>query len=279
MESLVASKIVENIKAKAIENLDEGMLLKPQIAEQFENVAYDFATPFEKFARSGITGSPIKNKAPDRKDAFAFLITQFLNVVPSSYGEFRYYNSADRSYLNKFHNEFREYWREQVEDLKTLLKSAPQFLEPESISEKDLVFINVGYRGFDYEGKGSFHPKLYDTYEVINKGAPYHFWKKADCKGIEAAFIDIFIISSLHFVKLSLGASGVLDRTDIIHRDIKKLNIVNNNLLEIFFHGFYDPEIIVLDDYKSALDLQRHLTNLRQVRYENKNQRQVQAQR
>jgi len=71
---------------------------------------------------------------------------------------------------------------------------------------------------------------------------------------------------------LSIGEKGVIDRIQqIIQRDIKKLNIFENNMVEVFFHGHYDPETIVLSDYKSALKLQQYLTELRDVQKNNDN--------
>jgi hypothetical protein len=79
--------------------------------------------------------------------------------------------------------------------------------------------------------------------------------------------IKLFIISEKYLIMLSLDENGLNDRIEhIIQKDIKRLNIRHDSTLEVHFHGHHEPLSIDVDDYKSALQLQRHLTELRQVR-------------
>ncbi len=271
----MTEKIISIIRTKFIENLNEGLLLR----EDFNN--FELTESDKNYYRRNFhssTTSIYHNERddiiiPDKKNPRTYLTAILLKTKQkrkkddnSWYSD--YYQPFDKDFEHHFHS----YWQEKLFVLKDILNNAPEFVNAETISDKDLAFINVGYRWTYYEGAGSYHPKLQNAFQIINENISFKYYKKADCKDINATFADIFIFTTKYFIKLSLGANGVLDRTEhIIQRDIKKLNIVDNNKLEIYFHGHFDPEIIVLDNYKSALQIQRHLTELRQVRSDNKN--------
>ena len=165
---------------------------------------------------------------------------------------------------SKFFERCKENFNNTYKEYADILSNSIKYLKAENIDLRDKIFVNVGNRDFFYAGSGSYHPKLVDRFNVINNKIQYKYCKSADCKGIETKYVDVFIISNKYFVKLSINNKGIIDRVEhIIKRDVKKLNIVGDNMLEIYFHGLFDPEVIVLDSYDEALKLQRHITQLR----------------
>lgn len=265
----MTNKIISIIREKFIENLDEGLLLRPDIGS-FKLSEEDRSFYGNKCNTEVHSSTPHDDRSyvniPEKGNPIAYLTAVFLTTKLERKNGDRYenyYAAFDNNFTDKLFN----YWGKEASILKVILNDASEFISAEAISDKDSVIINVGYRWYSYEGSGSHHPKLQNAFEVINNDEPFTYYKKADCKEITATFADLFIVSSKYFIKLSLGSDGVINRTEhVIQRDINKLNIIDNNKLEIYFHGHFDPEIIVIDDYKSALQLQRQLTELRQVR-------------
>lgn len=301
----MVDKLIKDIKAKFIENFDEGLLLSDSFPNEFKefqklfNWIVEFMNEHTHFYRGStfshnirlseslkgvvkkkyelfwayfyIPGEFPKNSEDfvlSKKNLILLLAYPFIkNLRIKGEGFVSFAIEADLV------DNIKDIWNPKAAKVSSILANAPDFLKHENIGATDKVVINVGYRSFGYEGQYSHHPKLINKIDVINKEKRYHFVKKSDCKEIEDTFADIFIVNSKYFIKLSLGEKGMIDRTEnIISRDIKKLNIAQGNLLEIYFHGHYDPETIVLDDYSEALNLQRHITELREKRtvYEGK---------
>jgi len=257
-------KIVGIIKNKFIENLDEGLFLRQDINE-FE-LSDEQKDILRMDSRNSFRDAIV---IPDKQNPKFYLSKIILKtMICKDDPTFKSYITYD-SYFN-IH--FNKYWSEKAKILEDILLNAPQFISAESISEDDFVFVNVGYRDWIWENKGGYSEKINNTFTVINNNQRSLYIKKADCKKSRETYTDIYIISRKYFIKLSLGSKGVIDRTEhIIQRDIKKINIAENIMLEVFFHGHFDPETIILDDYKTALNLQRHLTELRQVRTDSYN--------
>lgn len=167
--------------------------------------------------------------------------------------------------------------------VESIVKHLPKYFDAEDIDERDTVIINVGFRDNYYEGKASYHPKLINTFKVLNNEIEYSYIHKADTKEVKSYYSDIFIISNRYFIKLSIGEAGLIDRTEHLLRDIKKVNLAADEVVEIFFHGLFDAASIVLDSYADALNLQRKLTNLREVKkdfsHSNNSRRETQFQK
>lgn len=291
--------IVQNIKTKFVENLDEGLLL----AENYENDYTRYLAFLNKvvaryeemkkhngwdenkrylnryvegrkrydsinhlFKIPSVSYNEKEKLSISKKYLIPYLAAEVLNT-PTEKSMYHIHSDKYGVIDSNFPERFNNFWNPKALMLKAILDNALYALKHEKITNSDKVIINVGYRSFDYEGKGSYHPKLYDIIEIKNNGKSHRFTKKGDCKGIKVTIADIFIITNKHFIKLSISAEGVLDGTkNIIARDIKKLNISLGNLLEIYFHGHYDPETIVLNDYSEAHNLLAHLTDLRDRR-------------
>ena len=64
---------------------------------------------------------------------------------------------------------------------------------------------------------------------------------------------------------IEIGTTGLLATggTHIIKRDIKKINIVENNVLQVYYHGEHLPSNIVMDSYMDALNLQDTLIRIK----------------
>jgi hypothetical protein len=329
--------IVEQIKDKFIENLDEGLLLQPPLYQEFteENMnlsKFDYNELKEIYEVVKVHGWNKKytEKFYNKSNPLLYLIIKILDGTYTSININKDYlrdfdllrliiinniefllqdhNSKEHSKLynevfmmvmpsyatiwndhnnfkskldwelkektkfyKKLNDSIKKTFAPDFQILNSIINNVTEVLKAEEILKQDIFYVNVGYRSYNFEGRYSYHPKLFDEFYVRNKSKSFYFIKKSDCKGIKATYADIFIISARYFIKLTLGENGIIDRTQhILARDIKKTNIVDNNKLEIYFHGLYDPETIIMDDYKSALDLQKHLTDLRQVRFDNK---------
>lgn len=258
-------RLVRDIQRKFIENLPEGLLLIEHLADKFQyHEDIYFEEDIEPIVKSIKQG---KNKRPlDKRNIVEYLACQWmLDQIEGDYDE----NNRTVYYLNKddldLNIEFHDYWNCRLSMLEKILKRAPEIINLENILESETkIIINVGHRSYYYEGELTPHPKLFDLIKVYNNGKVYEFEKVSDCKGINATFADVFMFSKKYFIKLSIGENGIIDRVEnIIQRDIKKINIVQNQLLEIYFHGLYDPETIVLDSYGEALQLQREISEHR----------------
>lgn len=269
----MTENIISTIRNKFIENFDEGLLL------QHDLINFDLSDNERKFYSETCKDSHYKGYnrekilIPNRKNPFSYLTARYFTTKLSNKEDPKY--ESDFYYPiyknEQYRNDVILYWTQRADILNSILKTAPELIDAETITDNDLVFINVGIRNWRWENPSNFSTKINDTFHIFNKAEKYSFVKKADCKAIKETFADLFILTNKYFVKLSLGSKGVIDRTEhIIQRDVKKLSIVENNKLEVYFHGHFDPETIVLDDYKSALQAQRHLTELRQLNTGNK---------
>jgi hypothetical protein len=269
----MTEKITSIIRDKFIENLDEGLMLRTDL--QSFNLTKEEEEYFGHVGRSSYSGGVSREELsiPDKQNPLVYLTTIFLKIGTITLKDQYDRDISESIYFDhRFRKHYNWYWTEKAKVLVSILSNASQYISAESFSEKDLVFVNVGYRDWAWENKSYYNEKILNNYTVLNNGKKSTFVKKADCKKIVETYVDIFIITDKYFIKLSLGPSGVIDRTEhIIQRDVKKVNIAENIMLEVYFHGHFDPETIVLDDYKSALQLQRHLTELRQVRPSNNN--------
>ncbi len=112
-------------------------------------------------------------------------------------------------------------------DLELVLEKVRPLVDEEKIDEKDLVFVNVNN---------------------------YHF-------------VRIFIINTKYIIFLSVGEKGLGNRVQhIISKDIKKI-VASEKDLNIYFHGAHEPWQILVDDYKTAVNAQKLLTELREKKY------------
>lgn len=156
---------------------------------------------------------------------------------------------------------------DKIEPVK-ILKHLKDYLRKENLNELLDVVVNFGKRHESQQARGhSYHTnyQYVDGYKVFENQKLYEFTKKSDCKSINVGYLDIFLLSKKYFVKLSIGAEGVIQRVhQIWKRDVKKIDIYQSVMVEIYFHGYYDPEILVLESYDKALELQRKLMDLRE---------------
>ena len=290
----MTDKIISAIRAKFIENLDEGLLLRKDIG------SFKLSEEDRNFFKKTCSSSTVYNSSeredmplPDKSNPIKYLTTIMLkerqekikgnppklkNIAGKPYpyyeNNFIAYNE-DINSPEYFQTNFNKFWGQKTETLKAILYKAPEYVSAENIIDSDITFVNVGNRSWERENPNNNNSRANDTFFVYNNNKKYSFVRKADCKQIVKTYADLFIFTSKYFIKLSLGSDGLIDRREhIIQKDIKNLNIVDNNLLEIYFHGHFDPETIVLDDSKSTMQLQRHLTDLRQIRNDSKQEQQ-----
>ena len=240
----MTDKIISTIRQKFIENINEGLFLRDDF-DSFKLSIEDIQIFKEKFGGYSHDGKDRVQIILSEKDKELF------NSIYRQWGwEYKFKDKemiiCDKSnpllyltgvllrsrdfsypaYNDSFSLRFEKYREVHENNLNALLKNAPKYIEAEIISDKDLLYINV-------------------------KSEPR---------------ANIYIISNKYLMKIALGPNGIIERIEhIIKKDIKRLNITNDSTLEIHFHGHHDPLYIYVDDYKSALQLQRTLTELRQV--------------
>ncbi len=75
-------------------------------------------------------------------------------------------------------------------------------------------------------------------------------------------YVSIFILTTKYIINLVVGPDNPLRTQHIIQRDIKKIEATDRSVY-IHFHGLHNPQVIMVDTYKSAIKLQQHLTDLR----------------
>ena len=114
--------------------------------------------------------------------------------------------------------------------IETFLEKVENYLAEETITDKDLVYINV--------------------YAEWGNGEPF-----------VNIFVNIFILTAKQFIKLQLIMEGDINKIEHkIPHDIKE-SIAKEDRVSIYFYGSTYPQIIYVDDYKSAIHLQKHLRN------------------
>lgn len=225
--------------------------------------------PFDKYEKG------VKNYVhPQRDDS--------LNAKLTPKQGYKYYHQNFIS--NQIHaemNRYGYYGSKDILKLEQYSKTAPvkilerlqDYLKKENLNDLVEVIFNFGKRNKDSQLRGMSNSyvssnaqyQFVDGYTVFENEKTYTFTKKSDCKGIEADYLDAFILSRKYFIKLSIGEEGVIQRVhQIWKRDVKKIDIYQSVMVEIYFHGYYDPEILVLESYEKALDLQRKLIDLRE---------------
>ena len=85
-------------------------------------------------------------------------------------------------------------------------------------------------------------------------------------------FLSIFLITEKRILSIASGEDFIRFSDYLIQKDIKKVEIVNEHYekqIEILlhYHGFHDPEKIVLDNYPTAVNLRKQISELREEKY------------
>jgi hypothetical protein len=148
------------------------------------------------------------------------------------------------------------------EDMDGLLKKILKFLLAENTKENGINIINLGTKITENHSRNNFN--YYDQYSIKLANKEYTFSKKVENFAQESKIASIFIIDEKQIIHLIISPEKLIERSEyFIKKDVKKLNIANDNILEIHYHGHFSPDSIVLENYESALKLQKFISNNR----------------
>jgi len=143
-----------------------------------------------------------------------------------------------------------------------LFEIAEKYISRENFSGFDEYIVNVGERRVESD---RYRPK--NHFVVKNKDDEYSFTNTQDFKNINCEFVNIFVLSKNHLIKISVNLEKQNERTEyIVFKDFQKVNIVNECMIEIYMHKHFDPERIVFDTEDAAFKFNAKLTQLREGR-------------
>jgi hypothetical protein len=135
------------------------------------------------------------------------------------------------------------------------------YLSQNEIRANDEVILNF-----------SLNPSIMKTvdsngggYLFINSGGGKFLQKDNSWPSYEISF-SVFIIGQELIKNIIFGTSGLCSSgggAHLIKRDIKKINIIEHNVLQISYHGIHSASNIVMDSYEAALSLQNSLLRIR----------------
>src|ERR1700752_1064967 len=250
-------------------NIDHLLHLKSNNEEKYESYAADYEKSFERgdnkvviplieFIASKFSSNDIETN-----------ITENQSIKKLFWG---YFNEA---YLANYH------WRNNrtIEELLNspemviqnfkkhyllniyiqLLDLTEKYLNDETFSGFETYTVNVGKRHSDIE-RGGWRA---NEFQVLNKGEEYSFSHSSkDEKRIDGEFINIFIFSKKHLIKLSITLNGVERTPYIIYRDCEKISLKNECEIVIVKH--HGNETIIFDTRKEVLAFQLNLIEIRE---------------
>jgi hypothetical protein len=148
------------------------------------------------------------------------------------------------------------------EDIDSLLKKILKFLMAENIKENGINIINLGTKITENHSRNNYN--YFDQYSIKLANKEYTFTKKVENFAQESKIASIFVIDEKQIIHLIISPEKLIERSEyIIKKDVKKLNIANDNILEIHYHGHFSPDSIVLENYESALKLQKFISDKR----------------
>jgi hypothetical protein len=169
------------------------------------------------------------------------------------------FNNSIDILLNTIIGQIKNFINAEIDDL---LKKILKFLKAEDIKENGISIINLGTKITENHSRNNFN--YFDQYSIKLANKEYTFSKKVENFAQESKIASIFIIDEKQIIHLIISPEKLIERSEyIIKKDVKKLNIANDNILEIHYHGHFSPDSIVLENYESALKLQKFISDKR----------------
>lgn len=95
---------------------------------------------------------------------------------------------------------------------------------------------------------------------------PKYFIDKSSLDKLSEFRIIIYLFSNKRIIRLNIQHDGIDSKENIIQRDIKKIEIINNLYVNIHYHGLHDPDLIIMDNYESAIALRTEISKLREYK-------------
>lgn len=168
--------------------------------------------------------------------------------------------TIDEECMKVFESEQRKYMTPFWNIMSTLEK----YLRAEATHPNTKYVVNVGKIDCTRNYRVNRGLTDYNEITIGKDGDQYSFFKTSDVKQLKCRIIIVYLISSKSFIKLMVNEDLLLSRSEyLIKRDIKKIEISEDNFLKIHFHRYSDWETLILKTYKDALELQKYITAFR----------------
>lgn len=144
-----------------------------------------------------------------------------------------------------------------------------QYLKPYSITENSEFIINWG----ELSSKAITFGKYDNGRKYINtisqrygsQASSIQYIKQIDTKDSNIDFLSFFTISNSKLIKIVLYRKDftLLERTVIdLKTQLKKIKIIDENILQIFQTGFSEPEIIVFKKFEEARNFEEKIHSI-----------------
>jgi hypothetical protein len=134
------------------------------------------------------------------------------------------------------------------------------YLSRNEIGTEDKVILNFGLNPSTMK---TVEP-IYGGYLFINSGGGKFLQKDNSWPSYEISF-SVFIIGQeliKNIIVVTSGLNSWEGGVHVIKRDIKNINIIEHNVLQISYHGIHSASNIVMDSYEDALSLQERLLEI-----------------
>jgi len=129
-----------------------------------------------------------------------------------------------------------------------IIQNAEKYLKSENLSEVIKYYVNI-----TNNPTRSFL-KIYNSEKSFS-----------DLKEFR---LIIFLLSNRRIIKLVVDDKQLISsKENIIQKDLKKIEIEQDVNLFFHYHGLHDPDLLVMDDYQSAADLRRKISELREMKF------------
>jgi hypothetical protein len=131
-----------------------------------------------------------------------------------------------------------------------LIQNAEKYIKSENLSEIKCYFINF---------QDNSHRI---TKRICNTENSLTFSGEFD--------LIIYLISDKRIIKLVIDDKKLISsKENIVQKDLKKIEIGSDVCVFFHYHGLHDPDLLVMDDYESAVDLRRKISDLREMKFNN----------
>lgn len=156
-----------------------------------------------------------------------------------------------KSYIREEYNSIKYFW--------DYLNKAKFYIQEENLHEIKTCIINISEKRYNFSNL--------EREKLNSEGAlSIPFLSCILGQPISYQF-HIFLVSDKRIVQLITDDKKlILSEEHIIQKDIKKIEIENETNVFIHFHGLHDPTLIVMDDYKSAVNFRKEISELREKR-------------
>ena len=173
---------------------------------------------------------------------------------------------------NLYNKQFKAYkldLKNKHEFYESISKKIYKFLRQETLTDDSVIVINSGsiesirIKFGEYKNGVKVINSVTQSNGLSNDSVNYY--KQMDARNSSDDFYSLNCITEGKFIKIvfSQNNSTLLERTVIhIKTQIKKVNIINERVIQIYQNGFSEPEKIVFKDFESALEFEEMLSSI-----------------